>query len=79
MLTQTEKYPVSFKALLAFLLIPAFISGCSKTAPGAKDLVLMDTFVRVEVPGTAHGVKKNKAIEKAAERMRTLEKKWDVK
>lgn len=63
--------------LFITLLIFTFLVGCSKFPSGAKNILLMDTFIRVEVKDSLQAERKERVIAKATDRMRDLEKRFN--
>ena len=59
--------------LAALLLLP----GCSGSAPYTKDILLMDTFVRIELKGRMSVALKKEAADKAVSRMQELARRFD--
>jgi len=63
--------------LLAGIAILLFLPGCSRPVPYTKDILLMDTFVRIEISGKLDASQKSQAIDNAVLRMKELENKFD--
>ncbi len=61
-------------AIFAMLLL---LLACSKSIGYTKDVLLMDTFVHIEVNDALDGDLKARAIDKAVLRMKGLEKRFD--
>lgn len=61
----------------AIISLLVFLLGCSKTASFTKDIILMDTFVRIEIKGFLGQDLKARAAGRAAHRMKELEKKFN--
>lgn len=63
-----------FASAIAILLL---LSGCSSPAPYAKDITLMDTFLRVEIKDALTTIQKSQAADKAISRMKELEERFN--
>lgn len=60
------------RAVIISLLV--LLSGCTNPAGYKKDIILMGTFVRIEIADNLPGDSKEKAVSRAIEKMRELEK-----
>lgn len=69
---------MSKKLVLAILAALLCATGCSGRAPLAKDILIMDTFVHIEIRDSNASNLKAQAVDKAAGRMRDLERRFDA-
>jgi len=68
---------LSLKQLIIALAALLFLPGCSGGASYTKDILLMDTFVRIELKGAMSVALKKKAADKAASQMQELARRFD--
>lgn len=61
------------KKKLTAILLFVFLSGCSGIIPYKKDILLMDTFLRVEIRDNLTISQKREALDNAIKRMKELE------
>ncbi|UCD55838.1 MAG: FAD:protein FMN transferase [Candidatus Omnitrophota bacterium] len=66
---------VGDKRIIIWLFV--FLCGCSKVTPYTKDVLLMDTFVRIEIVDNLPIGRKRQALDSAVARMKELERRFD--
>lgn len=65
------------RVFLAVILIFPFISGCRGESPRKEEILLMDTFVRIQIADNMEKARRELVIGRVIERMKKLEKKFD--